>query len=152
MNNQEKIDNITFYQQSGIGHPLTCVNDSKHLLLEAVEFGGSDGVVMLRCPSCNQMQDHIPKIPSNEDIIKMKKVMEDMLATSLKEPEPESEHKEVSIRIVIDTEITVYPQEDETMEQAIARELDDLRTYREDLWGVIDGADIRNAKVTLLDT
>lgn len=144
---QELVENIKFYQESGVGHPLTCGNDSKHALLVPYI---SEGAVVLQCPTCGRNQDNIPKIPSKQDIIKMKKVLEGMMEDSLREPEPEPESKTILVRIQIDAYVKVTPYDGDTMEEAIAYKLETLNDYREDLHCLIEN-NLHNAKVTRID-
>jgi len=59
MTNQEVLDSVKAYQERGDFHPLTCGNDSNHLLLVAKEI---DGKVVLVCPECDYVQNWIPNV------------------------------------------------------------------------------------------
>ena len=57
MTNQEVIERVNLWQNTGFVHPLTCGNDSQHQNLIAKEF---DGKVLLTCVDCDYIQDWIP--------------------------------------------------------------------------------------------
>src|SRR5204863_6953242 len=50
---------VRAWQTNGAVHPLTCVNDSAHALLEGVKDGDS---VVLRCPTCDYRQELTPPV------------------------------------------------------------------------------------------
>jgi len=58
MDNNELMDAITWYQQQGDSHPLTCGIDSRHDLL-VPRIDGND--VVLVCPTCGNVQQYIPE-------------------------------------------------------------------------------------------
>ena len=58
MENDEIIIAVRFWQDSGRIHPLTCGIDSKHDKLDAIV---KDGVVVLDCPTCKEIQTIWPK-------------------------------------------------------------------------------------------
>ena len=55
--NEDVIRIVTKYQNFGMVHELTCGDDSRHQALEPVE---RDGKVILVCPTCQAVQEHIP--------------------------------------------------------------------------------------------
>ena len=57
MKNSEIIRMVRIWQNAEIVHPLTCGKNSDHSILKAVE---EDGTVVLKCPSCDYIQTHIP--------------------------------------------------------------------------------------------
>ena len=57
MTNTEIIERVRKWQGRGNVHPLTCGVDSQHDDLVPVEI---DGVVVLRCPTCQNIQKRIP--------------------------------------------------------------------------------------------
>ena len=59
MTNQEIIEAVRRWQGSGLVHPLTCGNESRHGNLAPVEF---ERTVVLICPACDYQQRTIPQI------------------------------------------------------------------------------------------
>ncbi len=59
MTNDEIIKRVTNWQKAGFVHELTCGRDSRHEALVAKEVNGS---VVLVCPTCAYVQNHIPQV------------------------------------------------------------------------------------------
>ncbi len=53
MNNQQRIDILTSYQDNPMVHPLTCGNDSMHQNLVPIK---EDKKVILKCLDCDYTQ------------------------------------------------------------------------------------------------
>jgi len=58
--NKKLVESINRWQSSDEFHPLTCGNDSRHQILEPFE---ENGVIKLRCPDCDYIQNWIPTLP-----------------------------------------------------------------------------------------
>ncbi|MEK7121364.1 MAG: hypothetical protein AAB857_01510 [Patescibacteria group bacterium] len=72
MTNQQIIDKINQWQNSGFVHPLTCGNDSQHQDLIPKEL---DGKVVLACSDCNYIQNWIPEEVLSNYVERMKEIM-----------------------------------------------------------------------------
>ena len=59
LSNQEIMDRVKKWQNTGHVHPLTCGKDSSHPNLEAKEVNGK---VILYCTACDYRQKHIPQV------------------------------------------------------------------------------------------
>lgn len=68
---QEKVDQVRDWQSArpGAVHPLTCLNSSKHDLLEPVEVDSEE--IKLVCPTCGweQPEHTIPEMVFNSDFL-----------------------------------------------------------------------------------
>lgn len=63
MKELEKIlNNIKEYQNNPFIHPLTCLKDSNHEILEPFIESGK---IILKCPTCGYVQTYIPEFFTN---------------------------------------------------------------------------------------
>ena len=66
MTNEEKIKQITRWQNCDCVHPLTCGSDDcSYVVLEAIE---KDGDVILTCPECGYKQAYLPDCVLTADL------------------------------------------------------------------------------------
>jgi hypothetical protein len=68
--NAEIIRIVEKYQEAGIVHELTCRIDSRHVALAPVVM---DGKVVLLCPTCRSIQEHIPADARAEDDLRRRR-------------------------------------------------------------------------------
>lgn len=61
---QKKIYRILKWQSCGFVHPLTCGKNSEHILKPKEK----DGDVILICPDCDYVQNHVPDVVYETDI------------------------------------------------------------------------------------
>jgi hypothetical protein len=72
MTNAEIIAKVSEWQSAGFVHELTCAIDSRHASLVAEEIGER---VVLVCPTCGHIQDHIPACVLGDHVEKMRAML-----------------------------------------------------------------------------
>lgn len=141
---KEQIEDINYYQQSGVGHPLTCGFDSTHHNLEAYEAGGK---VYLRCPDCDYIQTNIPKLPSRENIDSMKQTLNEWFRITTEEPKPEpidtTQHRTITYDVTFNVTETLdfdpadWDEDMQTMDQYQAYQMEAKMDYPEELFELL---------------
>lgn len=155
--NQEQIDLINYYQAAGIGHPLTCGNQSKHALLQPIEKAGS---LYLVCPTCGYTQTHIPTLPSIENMKNMKATMAEMFRLST-QPAPEpvedtTQHRKIAYTVTFEvTENLEFDPADwdedmQTMDQYQAYQMESKMDYSEEMFELLGDTDYKISNVKIL--
>lgn len=141
MSNEDLVENIKYYQESGNMHPLTCECTTN--FRPKIE---NDKVVLV-CPHCSELQTHIPNIPTIEQIKSMEDTMKNMYNQSLennKPPEPDTTQTrtityDVTFRVTetLDFDPADWGGDIQTMDEYQDYQMDSKREYTDELFDII---------------